>query len=77
MLEKKNSKKSGKQLLKILLSEKMGKKYAGKHVMIVGDRIFAAKTGEEASRKFEQLRQKYPDQMPLLTYIPKEDLLIL
>lgn len=52
-------------------------KYAGKHVVMIGGKIFTAKTGEEASRLFNELTKRYKDQPPILTYVPKEDTLIL
>lgn len=52
-------------------------KYKGKHVIIIKDKIFSARTGEEMVKKFEDVVKKYPDFQPTLTYIPKEDSLIL
>jgi len=52
-------------------------RYAGKHVIIIAGKVFAAKTGKEASRLFDKLVRKYPSKTPTLTYIPKAESLIL
>ncbi|PIP16202.1 MAG: hypothetical protein COX46_03675 [bacterium (Candidatus Ratteibacteria) CG23_combo_of_CG06-09_8_20_14_all_48_7] len=52
-------------------------KYKGKHIIIIGGRIFAAKTGLTASKMLEELIKKHPRSTPSLTYIPKADTLIL
>lgn len=52
-------------------------KYSGKHVIIIGGKIHAKKTGSAKSALLEQLIKKYPKQTPIVAYIPKEDALIL
>ncbi|MFQ5856031.1 MAG: DUF5678 domain-containing protein [Anaerolineae bacterium] len=52
-------------------------KYRGHHVFVIGDKIFAAKSGERAEEIYRELKEKYPDTPPLMTYIPKEGTLIL
>ena len=51
--------------------------YKGKHIIIIGGKIFAAKTGSASSKMLEELVKKYPRSTPMLTYIPKADTLIL
>lgn len=51
--------------------------YFGKHVVVVGDEVFVATTGDEAVRILEEARKKHPDKQPMLAYIPKEETLIL
>lgn len=51
--------------------------YKGKHVVIIGGKIYVARTGKSAAKMFEELTQKYPSQQPTITYIPKADTLIL
>lgn len=46
-------------------------------MIILGGKIFAAKTGAAASKLLENLVRKYPHETPTLTYIPKADALIL
>ena len=52
-------------------------KYKGKHVVIVGGKIFSTRTGSAASKMLEKLLKKYPAKTPTLTYIPKAETLIL
>ena len=52
-------------------------RYRGKHVIIAAGKIFTAKTGEKASQILIKIRQKYPQETPEITYIPKADALIL
>ena len=52
-------------------------KYKGKHVIVVAGKVFAAKTGESASKILEEIRRKYPKETPAITYIPDADTLIL
>jgi len=52
-------------------------KYSGKHVIIIGGKIHAKKTGAAKSGLLETLIKKYPKETPIVTYIPKEDTLIL
>ena len=59
--------------LKVLSSPR----YRGKHLIIVKDKIFTAKTGQEAARIFKEVIKKYPKEKPTITYVPKEGSLIL
>jgi len=52
-------------------------KYSGKHVVVIGDKIHARATGPAKSRLLERLVKKYPEETPIVAYIPKEDTLIL
>lgn len=52
-------------------------KYRGKHVVILGDKIYSAKNGKLASKILEKLIKKYPKETPIISYIPKSDALIL
>lgn len=65
---------SDKQLISKVYSDS---KYKGKHVVIIGGKIYAAKTGKSAAKIFRELTEKYPHQQPTITYIPKADTLIL
>jgi len=51
--------------------------YRGKHIVMVAGRIFTAKTGKEAVMVFNKVTKKYPNKTPTITYVPKEDTLIL
>lgn len=52
-------------------------RYRGFHVIVVAGKVFKAKTGERASKILEEVRQKYPKEIPAITYIPDADSLIL
>jgi len=49
----------------------------GYHVIVVSGKVFKARTGEKASKILDQVRQKYPKEIPAITYIPDADTLIL
>ena len=51
--------------------------YRGKHLIIVKNKIFTAKTGQEATRVFKEVVKKYPKEKPTITYVPQENSLIL
>jgi len=51
--------------------------YRGYHVIVVAGEVFKAKTGERASKILGEVRQKYPQEIPAITYIPDVDTLIL
>lgn len=52
-------------------------RYKGRHIVVVAGKVFAAKTGKEASKILDKLEKKYPKEIPAITYIPKADALIL
>ena len=51
--------------------------YRGYHVIVVGGKVFKARTGEKASKILDEVRQRYPQEIPAITYIPDADTLIL
>ena len=51
--------------------------YRGYHVVVVGGKVFKARTGEKASKILEEVHKKYPEEIPEITYIPDADTLIL
>lgn len=51
-------------------------KYAGKHILIAGDKVFATSDTKKASRMFDEIVKKYHI-VPTVTYIPKGNTLIL
>ena len=53
------------------------KRYKGKHIIIIGGRIYATKTGRASSELLDKLLKKYPEETPIMSYIPKADSLIL
>jgi len=52
-------------------------KYKGKHVVAVSGKVFSAKTGEEANKLLEKVMKKYPRSTPTITYVPKDEMLVL
>jgi hypothetical protein len=52
-------------------------RFRGKHVVLIGGKIFTAKTGEGASEILKETREKYPDETPEIAYLPKAQSLIL
>lgn len=52
-------------------------KYRGKHIVVVAGKVFVATTGKEANSMIDRLEKKYPAEIPVMTYIPKADTLIL
>jgi hypothetical protein len=51
-------------------------KYKGKHIIIIGGKIYFTKSGRAGSELLEKLLKKYPKETPIITYIPKEESLI-
>lgn len=51
-------------------------RYRGRHVVVMGEKIFTAKTGHKASLLLDDLTRKYPDRSLTVSYIPKADSLI-
>lgn len=52
-------------------------RYRGFHVVVVKGKVFKARTGERASKILDEVRRKYPKEIPAITYIPDADTLIL
>ena len=62
---------------KFITSVMSNSKYQGKHVVIIAGKVFTANTGDRAVKIFDEQTKKYPGQIPITTYIPKADTLIL
>ncbi len=52
-------------------------KYRGYHIVVIAGEVFKARTGEGASKILNEVRKKYPKEIPAITYIPDADTLIL
>jgi hypothetical protein len=52
-------------------------RYRGYHVIVIAGKVFKARTGQGASKILAEARQKYPGQIPEITYLPDADSLIL
>ncbi len=72
---KKQTQKSEQILAKI----SSGSTYRGKSVVVIGDEVHVLSTtnGKARIKVLTDLIKKYPDQTPLISFIPKADTLIL
>lgn len=52
-------------------------KYEGKHIIVIGGKIYATKTGMAQVELLEKLIKKYPSEKPSIAYIPDAQSLIL
>ena len=52
-------------------------KYRGKHVVAVEDEIIVVKDEKELKEALKRLKEKYPRRIPLITFIPEEEVMIL
>lgn len=61
--------------LTLLLSGKHPKtnQYAGKHVLVIEDKIVPLKEGKEALKDMDRLEKKY-GKLPVLTFVPRPDI---
>lgn len=59
----------------MLLSGRLAEytKYAGKHVLVIKDKIVPLKEGEQGRKDISLLEKKY-GQKPVLTYVPRKDI---
>ncbi len=57
------------------ISHQEMRKYAGQYVAVMDGKIVAS--GKNLYKKIEQLEKKHPSKEITVTYIPKEELLIL
>lgn len=63
---------------KVKMSSLFGNpRYRGKHVVLIGGKVFTAKTGEGMSKILEDTRKKYPSEIPEVAYLPKAHSLVL
>ena len=69
-----NKKLTNKQLVHKIYSDP---KYAGKHIIAIAGEIYSAKTGDEAARIFTEQVKKHPGEIPMGTFVPEVETLIL
>jgi hypothetical protein len=72
----KTKKTTTQTTLSLLLSgkRKAFQKYAGKHVLVVGNRIMPIHEGEENFwKEVEELEKKYGE-TPTITFVPRKDI---
>lgn len=51
------------------------RKYEGKYIVIIGDKVVAS--GENAKDVLDKAKKGFPDKIPTLAKVPKEEALIL
>ena len=49
--------------------------FRGKHIALIGKEVVAS--GESAKGVLEKAKEKYPSKMPVLTFVPKKEILVL
>ena len=61
--------------LTLLLSGRhpQSKKYAGRHVLVIEDKIIPLREGEKGVKDLEKLEKKY-GKPPVLTFVPRLDI---
>ena len=52
-------------------------RYRGKHLVIIENHVYAARSAADAPRLFRRLVRQHPRSTPTLVYIPRADTLIL
>ncbi len=52
-------------------------RFQGKHVVLVANNIYTAKTGQGAAKILDRVLKKYPQEIPEVAYLPKAHSLIL
>lgn len=67
------SQKTTDKVLRLLLTGKSRKhkKYAGKHVYVINDKIIPMKKGKDSIKDFQELEKKYR-QKPIVMFVPKK-----
>jgi len=66
------------KLVQTLFSGKMGEKYFGKHVVIMGGKIVILPSDrKQASALIETLAKKYRKEIPQLVFVPRPETYIL
>jgi hypothetical protein len=67
-----------KQVKKLTMHHFFGNPYyRGKHILLIAGKAYTSKTGEGISKLIDEVRIKYPKDIPEVAYIPKKQLLTL
>jgi len=56
-------------------SNEINRRYSGKHIAIIGNKVVAS--GDSAISVLKKAKLKYPKKKPVLTYVPEKDTLVL
>ena len=70
-------KKKTNGLAKVLRRVAANPRYRGKHLVVVGGKVFVARSAADAPRLFDRVTRAHRRATPTLVYIPKADALIL
>ena len=57
------------------ISREEMRRYAGQYVVVMDSKVVAS--GKDLYKKIKELEKRHPDKKIIVSYIPKEDLLIL
>jgi len=71
------SKREAPAQTKILSALFSDPKYQGKHVIVIGNKIFTANTGTMAAKIFDEQVKQHPKVRPLTSCVPTNNTLIL
>jgi len=69
-------KKKANGTTKLLRRLATNPRYRGKHLIVVEDQVFVARSAAEAPRLFDRVTRTHHRATPTLLYIPKADALI-
>ncbi len=70
----KKTKKDGHRLLVQIYANP---RYRGKHVIVVNEKVFVARSAADAPRLFDRVTRAHPRSIPTLVYVPQADALVL
>ncbi len=56
-------------------ADEINRKYRGKHIAIVDDKVVAS--GNDPKEVWKKAKKKCPNKQPVLAFVPKEDTLVL
>lgn len=56
-------------------AEEINKKYRGKHIAIVDDKVVAS--GDDPRKVWEQAKKKCSEKQPVLAFVPKDETFVL
>ena len=66
--------KNGRHILERVYADS---RYRGKHLIIVGSKVFVARSAAAAPRLFDRVVRTHPRTTPTLVYVPRADALVL
>ena len=70
-------KKKANGIARLLRRVAANPRYRGKHLIVVANKVFMARSASEAPRLFDRVTRAYRHATPTLLYVPRADALIL